>query len=205
VTVSTYQSASGAGRGGVTELFESLRAWAKHIDNQEASGEASSVEDAHADFEAPEGDVFDHPLAFEALPHIGSFDETGFTSEERKMVHETRKIMDLPELSVGAHCVRVPVVRSHSESMTLDFDQPVDTDAIREAWRSADGVRLHDAPQQADYPLAKLAEGDDDTWVGRLRADLERPETVHFWCVSDNLRKGAALNSLQILEHLLDR
>jgi len=211
IVVSTYQSASGAGRGGVAELFESHRAWARHVNESVGndggggcSSDMSSLEEAHETFEPPKSRVFDHPLAFEALPHIGSFDDSGFTSEERKMVHETRKIMGQPKLSVGAHCVRVPVVRSHSESLTVDFAEAVELDEVREAWRGAPGVRFCDEPERAEYPLARRAEGDDDTWIGRLRADLDRPNTIHFWVVSDNLRKGAALNSVQILERLME-
>lgn len=187
VVVSTYQSASGAGQQGVAELREELRNWA----------EADRREDDPEDWEAAR-EVFAHPLAFEALPHIGSFDESGFTSEELKMVHETQKIMGRPDLSVASHCVRVPAIRSHSESLTVDLESPLSVEKARRLWEEAPGVKLYDDPSEERYPLARLAARDDDTWVGRVRRDLDRPETLHFWVVSDNLRKGAALNSVQI-------
>jgi aspartate-semialdehyde dehydrogenase len=189
VVVSTYQSASGAGQGGIDELLEELENWARS--------------DGH-DWEAAEA-VFAHPLAFEALPHIGSFDDNGFTSEELKMVHETRKILDRPELSVASHCVRIPTIRSHSESLTVDLGDEVNVEEVHETWEQAPGIRLCDVPGDEQYPLGRLAEKTDDTWVGRLRRDLDRPETLHFWVVSDNLRKGAALNSIQIAEQLANR
>jgi len=188
VVVSTYQSASGAGRGGVDELIDELENWA----------------DSDGDSWAAAREVFDHPLAFEALPHIGSFDETGFTSEEQKMVHETRKIMDRPELSVATHCVRVPAIRSHSESLTVDLAEQPSVDELRRLWAERPGVEVCDEPAESRYPLARRAEKTDATWIGRIRRDLDRPATIHFWVVSDNLRKGAALNSIQIAEHLVD-
>jgi len=190
VVVSTYQSASGAGQGGVDELHDELENWA------EAGGTDAE------DWEAAE-EVFAHPLAFEALPHIGSIDDSGFTSEERKMVHETRKILDLPGLEIGAHCVRIPSIRSHSESLTVDLGDALSADEARNLWRDAPGVRLHDAPDEEHYPLGRVAAETDATWVGRVRRDLDRPETLHFWVVSDNLRKGAALNAIQIAETLV--
>ncbi len=189
LVVSTYQSASGAGQGGIDELLEELHNWA------DADGE---------DWEAA-GEVFAHPLAFEALPQIGSFDDSGFTSEELKMVHETRKILGRPHLEIAPHCVRVPTLRSHSESLSVDLGEALEVDEIREAWEGAEGIRLYDAPDRQRYPLGRLAERTDATWVGRLRRDLDRPETVHFWVVADNLRKGAALNSIQIAERLAER
>jgi aspartate-semialdehyde dehydrogenase len=189
VVVSTYQSASGAGQAGVDQLVAELRDWA------ERGGGAEDRPDRG-------GGAFQHPLAFDALPWIGSADPSGFTTEELKMVHETRKIMDTPSLSVAAHCVRVPAVRSHSESLTVDFERPASIDEAREAFARAPGLRVHDDPASDAYPTSRLAEGNNNTWVGRLRRDLENPETLHFWVVSDNLRKGAAWNSIQIAEHL---
>ena len=188
VVVSTYQSASGAGQKGVTELLEELRNWAETDDGEE--------------WEAAR-DVFDHPLAFEALPHIGSFTDSGFTTEELKMVNETRKIMSLPDLSVASHCVRVPSIRSHSESLTVDLSEALSADDARAIWEEAPGVEVLDQPEEAKYPLARLAAETDETWIGRIRGDLDRPNSLHFWIVSDNLRKGAALNSVQIAEDLI--
>ena len=185
VVVSTYQSASGAGQSGVSELLEGARAY--------LSGE-----------QEPQPVTFAHPLAFEALPHIDTFDASGYTREELKMVRETRKILGMPHLRVSATCVRVAVVRSHSEAVTVDLKQAVDADEVRRLWREAAGVEVVDDPQAHSYPLARQARDTDACWVGRVRRDLDRPETLHFWVVSDNLRKGAALNAVQIAENLVE-
>ena len=183
VVVSTYQSASGAGQSGVSELLEGVRA--------KVAGE-----------QEPTPSTFAHPLAFEALPHIDTFDPTGYTREELKMTRETRKILGDPTLRVSATCVRVPVVRCHSEAVTVDLGEVADLDEVRRLWEEAQGVALLDDPSTATYPLSRPAEGTDPCWVGRLRQDLDLPETLHFWVVSDNLRKGAALNAVQIAEAL---
>lgn len=186
VVVSTYQSASGAGQKGISELMSDIG----HFMGAR-SGEATRQK-------------FAHPLAFEALPHIDVFQDNGFTREEMKMVLETRKIMGLPELDVAATCVRVPVIRSHSESITVDFRDPIDAERARALLADAPGVKLYDDPSTNTYPLARLAEGTDPTWVGRLRSDLTRPRTLHFWVVADNLLKGAALNAVQIAEVMIE-
>lgn len=186
VIVSTYQSASGAGQRGIDDLMKGLKA--------RLSGE---------DDPAPE--KFAHPLAFDVLPHIDVFYESGFTKEELKMVNETRKIMELPDLRLSATCVRVPVLRSHSESITVDLTEPLSADAARDLWSSAPGVKVYDEPEANQYPLARLAEHTDDTWIGRVRNDLDLDNTLHFWVVSDNLRKGAALNAVQIAEAIVER
>lgn len=185
VIVSTYQSASGAGQKGITELLEGARA---HLSGGEE----------------PTPSTFAHPLAFEALPHIDVFLDNDYTREEMKMVHETRKIMEQPELLVSATCVRVPVVRCHSEAVTVDLREPLTAEAARELWSSAPGVSIRDEPGENLYPLARLAAGDDSTWLGRIRQDVDLPKTLHFWVVSDNLRKGAALNAVQIAEYLIE-
>ena len=184
VVVSTYQSASGAGQKGIDELMAGTRAF--------VAGEPE-----------PEPSKFAHRLAFEALPQIDVFLDSGYTREEMKMVHETRKIMGRGgDLQISATCVRVPVIRCHSEAVTVDLKAPLELERVRELWRQAPGMKLHDDPEQSRYPLARLAEGDFDTWVGRLRQDPDRPQTLHFWVVSDNLLKGAALNAVQIAEAL---
>ena len=185
VVVSTYQSASGAGQSGVKELLEGARAY--------LSGE-----------QEPTPSTFAHPLAFEALPHIDTFDANGYTREELKMVRETRKILNDPDLQVSATCVRVPVVRSHSEAVTVDLGRAVDVDEVRKLWQEMPGVELVDDPEHVEYPLARRAEGADPCFVGRIRRDLDRPETLHFWVVSDNLRKGAALNAVQIAQFMVE-
>ncbi len=186
VVVSTYQSASGAGQQGVDELMAATRAI--------VLGE-----------EEPAAVKFSHPLAFDVLAHIDSFEPNGFTREELKMVLETRKIMGLPGLEVAATCVRVPVLRGHSESVMVDLDGALSADAAREIWRSSPGVEVLDDPSKFEYPRARQAADTDATWIGRVRNDLDRPQTLHFWVVSDNLRKGAALNAVQIAETLIER
>lgn len=181
VVVSTYQSASGAGQAGMDELMADVR---------------HSLELGPA----PERKKFAHPLAFEALPHIDTFFESGYTREELKMVYETRKIMELPKLEVSATCVRVPVMRGHSESVTVDLGAALSAEDAREILRHAPGIMLLDNPAKNEYPLARLATGTDPTWVGRIRQDLDRPQTLHFWVVADNLLKGAALNAVQIAQ-----
>lgn len=187
VVVSTYQSASGAGQKGIDELMGDVDAY--------LSGDDSEVTRAK----------FAHPLAFEALPHIDVFMDGGYTREELKMLHETRKIMGAPELDVSATCVRVPVVRGHSEAVTLDLAAPLTGEAARALLAEAPGVTLVDDPENAGYPLARMSEGEDAVFVGRVRQDLNRPRTLHMWVVSDNLLKGAALNAVQIAEALVSR
>ncbi len=182
--VSTYQSASGAGQKGVWELWNAVKA--------RVEGE-----------QEPSPSTFAHPLAFDVLPHIDVFQDNGYTKEEMKMVWETRKIMGLPDLDVSATCVRVPVLRSHSESVTLDLGRPLSAADAKQILSMAPGVKVWDEPSENRYPLARLAEGGDDTWVGRVRNDNSRPNTLHLWVVSDNLRKGAALNAVQIAELLI--
>lgn len=186
VVVSTYQSASGAGQAGVDEMLAQTRAL--------VLGE-----------EEPAAKKFAHSLAFDVLAQIDSFDANGFTREELKMVYETRKIMGLPSLEVAATCVRVPVERGHSESVTVDLSGALSADAARALWKDAPGVAVLDDPEHFAYPRARQAANTDATWIGRVRNDLDRAQTLHFWVVSDNLRKGAALNAVQIAEVLVER
>lgn len=185
VVVSTYQSASGAGQQGVDDLMRGV--------------EAALSSDA----DLPQPAAFAHPLAFDVLPHIDVFDASGYTREELKMVRETRKIMSAPDLRVSATCVRVPVVRGHSESVTVDLREVITAAQARDIWGHSAGLRVHDDPPQAKYPTARLSAHTDATWIGRVRQDLDDPRTLHFWVVSDNLRKGAALNAVQIAETLV--
>lgn len=185
VIVSTYQSASGAGQKGMWELWNGTKA--RTSDEQE-----------------PAPSTFPHPLAFDVIPQIDVFLDNAYTKEEMKMTWETRKIMGLPDLEVSATCVRVPVLRSHSEAVTLDLEAPLSAADAKQILSEAAGVKLYDDPATNTYPLARLAEGNDHTWVGRIRTDNQRPNTLHLWVVSDNLRKGAALNAVQIAELLLD-
>ncbi len=183
VIVSTYQSASGAGQGGIDELLT-------ETERMMAGDE-------------PNSDVFAHPLPFEALPHIGSFEQNGYTSEELKMTFETRKILELPDLDSTATCVRVPVVRSHSEAVTVDLDAPITRDEACRLFEAIPNLVVMDDPARNIYPLARVASHRTDTFVGRIRQDVTRPATLHFWVVSDNLLKGAAFNAVQIAEYLV--
>lgn len=152
----------------------------------------------------PEPEKFPHPIAFNAIPHIDVFLDNAYTLEEMKMVHETRKIMSLPTLPVSATCVRIPVLRAHSEAVTAEFDNALSADRARALLAEAPGVTVLDDPASNSYPLPREADGFDDTFVGRIREDVDRPATLHFWVVSDNLRKGAATNAVQIVDSLLD-
>jgi len=185
IVVSTYQSASGAGQAGVDELVEQTR--------RALAGEPLDSE------------VFAHPLAFEALPHIGSFKDSGYTTEELKMTYETRKIMGLPDLESSATCVRVPVMRGHSEAVTVELNAPVDLEDIRRRMDAFPNLSVVDDVQRNKYPLARVADGCNDTFVGRFRKDIDRDSTLHFWVVSDNLLKGAAFNAVQIAEYVVSK
>jgi aspartate-semialdehyde dehydrogenase len=183
VVVSTYQAASGAGQAAMDELYEQS-----------------------ADFLAArefEPRQFAHRIAFNCIPQIDVFLEDGSTKEEWKMVVETRKIMHLPGLPVAATCVRVPVLRCHSESINVEFAAPVSVAQAREALASAPGITVLDDPASSAYPMPALLEGTDDTYVGRIRADESVEHGIALWVVADQLRKGAALNAVQIAESLL--
>lgn len=181
--IATYQAVSGAGMRAVEELTEQSKASA-----------SSST--------AP-GRVFPRPIAFNAIPHIDAFEPSGYTSEERKLETETRKILGLPSLVVSATAVRIPVVRGHSLAVWLETERALTVARAREILASAPGVRLEDDPAAGRYPTPLEAAGTDPVWVGRLRTDPTVPHGLAFWVVSDNLRKGAALNAMQIAERLL--
>jgi aspartate-semialdehyde dehydrogenase len=184
VVVSTYQSVSGAGMKGIVEL----------------ESQAVAAVNGRS---LPTPSKFAHPIIGNCIPHIDEFLPSGYTKEEMKMVNETRKIMGDPTIDVSPTCVRVPVPFSHSESILIETEQPITTEEARELWARAPGITLIDDPLNQKYPLASLAAGQDDVFVGRIRQDLSRPNVLLFWCVSDNLRKGAATNAVQIAEELL--
>jgi aspartate-semialdehyde dehydrogenase len=184
VIVSTYQSVSGAGAKGLHELQEQIEA--------QVAGRP-----------APAPAKFAHPIAFNCIPQIDDFLASGYTKEEMKMVHETRKIMGDDTIDVCPTCVRVPVLYSHSESILIETERPITPEAAREIWASAPGLTVVDDPASRQYPLPVAAVGKDDVFVGRIRQDLNRPNALLFWCVSDNLRKGAATNAVQIAEEVL--
>jgi len=185
VVVATYQAASGAGQAAMDELYAQ-------------SGEFLAGEELHVE-------QFAHRIAFNCIPHIDVFLDDGSTKEEWKMVVETKKIMHAPDIRVAATCVRVPVLRCHSESVNVEFSAPVALDAARDALRGAAGVTVMDDPAAKLYPMPALLEGTDDVYVGRLRVDETVPNGLQLWCVADQLRKGAALNAVQIAELLLPR
>jgi aspartate-semialdehyde dehydrogenase len=185
VIVCTYQAVSGAGRAGVDELEEQVR-------------DLFNSRDVRSD------EVFGKRIAFNALPSIpkGPFLPDGFTSEERKMIDETRKILARPDLRIGATCVRVPVFNAHSEAVHVELKKPLDVEVARELWRAQPNLVVVDDPEQGFYPTAADAAGQDHTLIGRVRHDPSLDNGLAFWCVSDNLRTGAALNAVRIAEVL---
>ncbi len=183
VIVATYQSVSGAGKEGMDELFSQTK--------------ASYVNDPAR----PE--IFTKPIAFNCIPHIDSFMEDGSTKEEWKMVVETKKILD-PDIAVHATCVRVPVFIGHSEAVNVEFHNPVSVEEARQILRDAPGVVVTDTHEDGGYVTPLECAGEDATFVSRLRRDPTVENGLAFWCVSDNLRKGAALNAVQIAETLVE-
>ena len=155
--------------------------------------------------EAPEIAVYPHQIAFNCLPHIDVFLEDGYTKEEHKMVDETKKIMGDNSIAVTATCVRVPVQNSHSEAVNIQFARPLSVERARELLAGAPGVKLVDDPANKIYPMPIDASGQDDTYVGRIRLDPTAENALNLWVVSDNLRTGAALNTVLIAELLVER
>jgi aspartate-semialdehyde dehydrogenase len=180
VVVSTYQSVSGTGKDAVEEL------------------EAQTREALEGKEHPPR--VYPHTIAFNCLPHIDVFMPGGYTKEEMKMVGETRKIMGLPDLPLSATAVRVPVFVGHSESVNVEFEEAISPDEAKSILAAAPGVEVVDDPASDLYPLALDASGKDPCYVGRIREDISCPRALNLWIVSDNLRKGAALNAVQIAE-----
>lgn len=182
VHVSTYQAASGAGAAAMDELEEQYR--------QVLNGEPATV------------NKFAYQLAYNLIPHIDVFTENGYTKEEMKMYHETRKIMH-SDVEVSATCVRVPSLRAHSENVWVETEKPISVEAAREAFAAAEGIILQDNPANKEYPMPLFVSGKDPVFVGRIRKDLANPNGLTFWCVSDQIKKGAALNAVQIAEYLI--
>jgi aspartate-semialdehyde dehydrogenase len=179
----TFQAVSGTGAAALDELKDGA--------NAALAGHAFSPR------------VYPHSIAFNVIPQIGSFDDEGISQEEWKMVNESRKILHLPDLRVSCTTVRVPVFRGHSEALTAVFRNRITPARARQLLKEAPGVRLKDDPGSADYPLAIDAAGTDPVYVGRVRQDTGSPMGLSLWVVADNLRKGAALNAVQIAESLL--
>jgi aspartate-semialdehyde dehydrogenase len=185
VVVSTYQATSGAGAAAMEELYSQSRDF--------LMGQELHVEN------------FAHRIAFNCIPQIDVFMDDHSTKEEWKMIVETKKIMHLPDLKISATCVRVPVLRCHSEAINIEFAEPAFLGAVMEVLGDAHGITMMDDPSSKTYPMPALLEGTDDVYVGRLRRDDSVPYGFSLWCVADQLRKGAALNAVQIAEVLLGK
>jgi aspartate-semialdehyde dehydrogenase len=193
VIASSYQAASGSGKGGIDELLDQADLVTKDREVAQ-SGLARDLIEA--------GETFSHPIAMNVIPQCGSFKEDGFTSEELKLCYETRKIMDLPELAVTATCVRVPVVTGHGVAVHAEFDRPISVAEAQDILRAAPGTVVVDDPSTFAYPTPLEAAGRDACYVGRIRKDPFTANGLEMFCVSDNLRKGAALNTVQVAELL---
>ena len=182
VIVSTYQATSGAGLQGNRDL------------------EAGSQ--AHLSGEDYEYKAFAYPIAFNAIPQIGGHKEDGYTSEEMKMVYETRKILGDESILVSPTCVRIPVANCHSEVITVETERPVSPEEARELFSNFPGITVVDDLDEKQYPMPSTCDGSDEVFIGRIRKDISNQNGLNFWCVSDNLRKGAATNAVQIAELL---
>jgi len=182
--VSTYQAVSGAGATAIQEM----------LDNTKAILNGENFENKK----------FAHQIAFNALPQIDKFMEGGWTKEEMKMVWETHKILGDENIGVTSTCVRIPVTSGHSESVYAEFDRQIEISEVRNLWENASGIKVMDDPANSVYPLASKAVGTNPVYVGRLRKDHVCENAINFWCVADNLRKGAALNAVQIAECLVE-
>jgi len=183
VIVSTYQATSGAGVAGNRDLENGTRAKLAGTDHQ--------------------NETFAYPIAFNLIPQIGSHKADGYTSEELKMVYETRKIMGDDSIQVCPTCVRVPVSNCHSESILLETEEKITAEQAREIFRKAPGIIVMDDLNAKEYPMPMNCDGRDEVFIGRIREDISSPNGLAFWCVSDNLRKGAATNAVQIAELLI--
>ena len=183
VHVATYQAASGAGATGMDELVNQYK---EIVEGKE-----------------PTVSKFAYQLAYNLIPHIDVFLDNDYTKEEMKMFNETRKIMHAPEMSVSATCVRVPVLRAHSEAVWIETESPVSLEQAREAFAKAEGLVVIDEPAEKKYPMPLDAAGTDPVYLGRLREDLANPNGMTFWLVGDQIKKGAALNAVQIAQYMI--
>jgi len=184
VHAATYQAASGAGAAAMAELEEQIR--------QLAAGEPVTVE------------KFQHQLALNLIPHVDVFKENGYTGEEMKMYNESRKILH-SDIQVSSTCVRVPVLRNHSEAIWVETEDVLDLEQVKDALSNADGLTLQDDPANNIYPMPLGSANKDDIFVGRLRKDLANEKGITFWCVGDQIKKGAALNAVQIAEYMIKK
>ena len=195
VVADTYQSVSGTGAAAVEELLAQSK---QMLDSP-------SPESSPPGGERGSSKVYPHQIAFNALPQVETFVENGYTTEEIKMMQETRKILHAPEIAVSATCVRVPVTISHSEAVHIEFSRPIGPDEVRHLLSEFPGIEVLDDPETSVYPMPIDAAGRDEVFVGRIRRDISHPNGIALWTVSDNLRKGAAVNALQIAEEVLKR
>ena len=179
VNYTTYQAVSGSGSGGLRDLEEGAR------------GEAPTT--------------YPHPIYDNVLPHIDVFLENGYTKEEQKMIDETRKILEMPDLAVSATCVRVPVSNSHSVHMNVTLENDATEEEVRDAFRNIPHITLVDNPENNEYPTPLESTGRPEVFVGRIRRDDSLENTFHVWCTADNILKGAAQNSVQILKQIMER
>ena len=196
IIVSTYQAVSGAGARAIEETKRELK---------EAVVDGVDPKDLKADILPAGGDKKHYPIAFNALAQIDVFTDNDYTYEEMKMTNETKKIMEDDDIKVSATCVRIPVLSAHSESVYIETKDVAPIDEVKKAIASFPGAVLEDDPSQQIYPQAVNAVGKRETFVGRIRKDLDAPKGIHMWVVSDNLLKGAAWNSVQIAETLHER
>jgi len=178
VVVSTYQSVTGTGVKAVNQLMK------------ERAGEACEK-------------AYPHPIDLNLIPHGGAFEPNGYTTEEMKLVHETRKILRAPQLQITATVVRVPVVGGHSEAINAAFEHEFEIDDIYTSLRAFSGIAVFDNPAQNEYPMPFTVHEKDEVFVGRIRRDESQPKTLNLWCVADNLRKGAATNAVEIMEWVM--
>lgn len=183
VRVATYQAASGAGASAMDELIQQFA--------ELAEGKQPTIE------------KFAYQLAYNVIPHIDVFTENDYTKEEMKTFHETRKIMHSPDIKVSTTCVRVPVLRAHSEALWVETEKPLDLDAVKKAFEKAPGLVVVDDPENKQYPMPLDVAGKDPVYVGRLRRDIADDCSLNFWISGDQIKKGAALNAVQIAQWLI--
>ncbi len=195
LVVTTFQSVSGAGQNNVLEMESQVVRLGKK-DSHHGIGEHNVAEGMINNFP--------HQIAYNAIPHIDVFLENNYTKEEMKMVNETRKIMEMPNLPITSTCVRVPVYYAHSESVNIETESEISRGEVIDLLKKFPGITVIDVPGENKYPMPILAEGKDDVFIGRIRIDESVKSGINMWVVADNLRKGAALNAIQIAEKLIE-
>lgn len=198
IVFSTYQAVSGAGRKGIIDLENGIKNYLK--DKESCSNDLPDFQN-NSNYSL---EKFDYPIFSNCIPHIDVFLDNGYTKEEEKMINETRKILNKPQLKVTATTVRVPVFNCHSESINVEFEKDFELEELINTLESFPGIILQDNPNQLLYPLATSSTGHDEVFVGRIRRDYSVKSGINFWVVADNIRKGAASNAVQIVEKLIN-